>query len=94
MSGVIDDMNALSFRVRFGTATVDDVKIIDAAVSNIAQMRAVTGFLMGGLAAIIADPDVCVFAKRIAQHTLRASNLEKLDNAGMEGEDGVAGREG
>ena len=51
MSGLIDDMNALAFKVRFGSTTVDDVKVLDSATANIAEMRAVIGFLMGGLAA-------------------------------------------
>lgn len=76
MSGLIDDMNALSFRVRFGSTTVDDVKVLDSAMADIAEMRAVIGNLMGGLAAICADTDVCIFAKQIAHHTLRASNTE------------------
>jgi hypothetical protein len=76
MAGLIDDMNALAFKVRFGSTTVDDVKVLDSATANIAEMRAVIGFLMGGLAAICADPDVCIFAKQIAHHTLRASNDE------------------
>jgi len=94
MAGLIYDMNALAFKVRVGSTTVDDVKVLDSATANIAEMRAVIGFLMGGLAAICADPDVCVFAKRIAQHTLGVSSLEKMDNAGKDGEYGVAGREG